>query len=507
MALDPRTPVIVGVGQALNHPASPSGPDDLVDPLDLMEQALRIAGADAHGTQDSSAVSATLAALDVLTSVVSFTWRPSNPSAMVAERLGISPAQLRLSVTGGSVPQKLVADAAQMIAAGKADVVGIAGSEAMHSRSVARRHPEWQVPEWPSADGEPAAQIVGHEIDGLSPLEIQRGIVAPISIYPLFDNAWRAQRGVNIEDHRRQLGKLWASFSSVASQNPNAWIANQLSADEIIAPSASNRMISEPYTKFMVANLPVDMGAAVLLCSVEKARALGIGEDRWVFPLAHVHGDDPHHISDRPSFDRSPAIKRCGMRLTELAGIAPSEADVVDLYSCFPIAVILGAQALGLDLDDPSRPLSVTGGLTFGGGPGNNYVTHSIATMVDRLRNAPGQVGLVSGLSWFATSHALGLYSTTPPERGFLADDVQQDLDGMGTQRTTATLPGPATVETFTIVHDREGPCRVIAALKDAGGTRAWGTIDDRDVAADLSMHDLVGRTGSIDEDGALSLD
>ena len=512
MAIDPRTPVIVGVGQVLHHPDKVSGPEDLVEPLDLMVDALRRAAEDIDGVAEgapSPLGTRLLSNIDRLTSVVSFTWRTANPSLLVAERLGIHPGDLAVTATGGCMPQKLVADAATAILNGDADVVGVVGSEAMFSRGASRKSGLGDV-QWTLQDPEttPPARVFGTETMPLTPLEIERSILLPIQIYPLFENARRARNAWTIDEHRQKIGNLWSSFSEVATANPSAWMREPHSSEEIITASPSNRMIAEPYTKMMVANLPVDMGAAFLMCSYETARSLGIRDDALVFPQSHAHANDHFFISERPELDRSVAIKAAGDRAFELAGASIDDVAHIDLYSCFPIAVALGAEALGLDLEDRTRPLTLTGGLTFGGGPGNNYVGHSIATMVQRLREHPGDLGLLTGLSYFATTHAVGLYSTTPPSTSFQSADVQSVVDAEPIQRVARELEGTVRVETYTVVHDRDnGPEKIIAAVRDQFETRSWVCITDEASIRDLAGTELCGLTGVLTNDGSLILD
>ena len=504
MAIDPRTPVIVGVGQSIHRP---SGTPTLVEPLDLMVEALELAARDAMG--GGATGRGLLEKIERLTSVVSFTWRTSNPSLLVADRLGLTIDDLALSATGGAIPQKLVADAARSIQAGELDVAAIVGSEAMYSKGLSAKNPDLGPASWIQQDeATPKPRRFGADFMPLTELEMARGVLQPVSIYPLFENALRAKEGRSVAEHQERLGDLWASFSKVASSNPVAWITDAISAEEITTRSATNRMIAEPYTKLMVANLPVDQGAAIIVTSFEAALAAGVPRDQLVFPWSHAQGDDPHFISDRPDLGRSPAIEHCGAAALHLASTSIDEVAHVDLYSCFPVAVELGATALGLALDDENRPLSVTGGLTFAGGPGNNYVSHSIATMTERLRAHPGDLGLITGLSYFATCHAVALYSTEPPSTPFAAVDLQTELDRLPLQVVDEAMAGPVEIETFTITHDRHlGPTTVIAAVRDEAQARSWGTITDQAVVRSLSGNDLCGARGTLHTDGTLALD
>ena len=204
----------------------------------------------------------------------------------------------------------------------------------------------------------------------------------------------------------------------MAADNPHAWIRTARTPDEIVTPTPANRMVSFPYPKLCTANMQVDQGAAFIVCSVAAARAAGVAEERWVFPLAGADGNDHWFISERPELHRSPAIRLAGAAALQQAGLDIDDIAFVDLYSCFPAVVQMAANELGLAIDDPDRPLTLTGGLTFGGGPGNNYTSHGIARAVGALRGAPGSAALVTGLGWYATKHSIGVYASRPPEHG-----------------------------------------------------------------------------------------
>ena len=222
---------------------------------------------------------------------------------------------------------------------------------------------------------------------------MQRGVILPVHAYPLFENALRAAEGWTLEEHAARIGALWSRFSEVAAENPDAWIRTPRTADEIVHPGPGNRMVSFPYPKLCTANMQVDQGAASIVCSVEAARAAGVPEERWVFPLAGADGNDHWFISQRPELHRSPAIRYAGAAALEQAGLGIDDVASVDLYSCFPVAVQIAARELGLASDDPTRPLTLTGGLTFGGGPGNNYTAHGIAQRRRRAASGAGDGG------------------------------------------------------------------------------------------------------------------
>ena len=253
----------------------------------------------------------------------------------------------------------------------------------------------------------------------------------------------------------------------------------------------------------MNSNWDLDQAAAVLLCSVEFAESAGIDRDRWVFPWAGTDAHDTYHVSERRDLHSSPAIEAAGKRLYELGGVGPDDVAHIDLYSCFPSAVQVGAASLGLGQD---RLLTQTGGLTFAGGPLNNYVTHSIATMVNVLRDDAGSVGLVSANGGFLTKHAIGLYSTEPRADGFSAADVQDEVDAVPTTPVAPDHVGSATVEAYTVMHGVDGPEEGLCALRTPDGARTWGRVTDAAAAGSMTTEEAIGRAGDLSADGQFAL-
>jgi acetyl-CoA C-acetyltransferase len=304
-----------------------------------------------------------------------------------------------------------------------------------------------------------------------------------------------------LAEHQRRLGVLCGALSAVAAQNAYAWFPRARSAEEIATPTASNRMVGFPYTKYMNAIMEVDQAAGVLMTSVGHARALGIPPARWVYLRGAADAHDLWHVVERVGYAESPAIRAAGRAALTMAGVTIDEVAHLDLYSCFPSAVQLGRDALGIPIDDP-RPLTVTGGLPYAGGPGNNYTMHAIATMLDRLRAAPGSVGLVSGLGWYVTKHAVGVYSTEPGTGPWRAPDthaLQAALDATPHPPLAREPSGAASIETYTVVHDRDGvPVRgfVIGRLADGGARFVAHTPSDRPLLEGLVAREAVGLRG-----------
>jgi acetyl-CoA C-acetyltransferase len=292
-----------------------------------------------------------------------------------------------------------------------------------------------------------------------------------------------------------------APFTSVAASNAeHAWFGEAKTPKQLSTVDADNRMVAEPYTKNLNSILTVDMAAALILMSAETAEAAGVPRDRWVFPWAGAKLDDVWFLAQRPHFDRSVPIEELGRTVFPAAGIGIDDVAHIDLYSCFPSAVQLGANALGIGLDDP-RGLTVTGGLPYSGGPGNNYVTHSIAIMAQRLRENPSDVGMCTGISWYVTKNALGLYSATPPPKGWQNPDVkdtQARIDATAIE-VANDGEGPAIVDAFTVEHDKQrGPVRAPLYATLADGRRVVAVPADEDIPRQLSGRGIIGEKVNI---------
>jgi acetyl-CoA C-acetyltransferase len=447
-----------------------------------------------------------LARVDAVRIVSLLSWRYRDAGALVAERIGATPRQTAVTTPGGNTPQSLVSRTALDIAAGRNDVVLIGGAEAWRTRMSFRatgERPEWTVQD----DSVPEAEVIGDEFTMTHPAEMNRGIIMPVQVYPLFEQALRAAAGRSIDDHLVHISELWSRFSEVAAANPNAWSQHAYTPEEIRTPGPDNRWIGFPYPKLMNSNNNVEQGAALLMCSVEAAERAGVPRDRWVFPHSGADAHDTDAVSHRGDLHSSPAIRAVGRQALAHAGVGIDDVTHVDLYSCFPSAVQIAARELSLPDDDPTRPLTVTGGLSFAGGPWNNYVTHSIATMVGILRDDPGSVGLCSANGGFITKHAIGVYSTEPPADGFKWSNAQDETDRLTQPRDVAPedYDGDVTVESWTVMHNREGePENGIVAALLPDGRRTWGTTQADDVLKAMTVEEFIGRRAHLDGNGGL---
>ncbi len=489
-SLDPNTPVIIGVGQFLNR-----DDDSPLDPLALAVEAARLAAADAGAP-------AVLASLDAIGVVPIVSWRYGDPGPAIAAALGATPSLTLYPSMGGNTPQLLMNRVCERIAAGELSSALVCGAEAYRTRMRARKSDAplpWGrqdltlQPGW--SDG--SSFEMGHAV------ELALGILMPTQTYPMFENALRAAAGRTAAEQSEHIAGIWSRYSEVASANPDAWDRTAYTPAEIATVTATNRIVGFPYTKHMVSNPDVDMASAAIVCSVERATELGVPRELWVFPHSGADGKDPL-LSHRTSFTSSAAIRHTGRAALELAGVGIDDVEHLDVYSCFPSAVEIGCAELGISTD---RQLTVYGGLCFAGGPWNNPVGHAIAAMVGVLRADPGSRGLVTANGGNIQKHSFGVYSTEPPAEGFRTAHPQFAIDTEAPVPVIEGYEGPATIEAWTVMHERDGSRgRAHAVVRTPDGARAWAVSSDDDVALALETGEPVGWTVTIGAESELRL-
>ncbi|WP_406316710.1 acetyl-CoA acetyltransferase [Streptosporangium sp. NBC_01639] len=471
--IDPRTPVIVGVGQSSERIGEPGY--RRLSPVELAAAAVREAIADT-----CAEAAAVAAAVDTVAGVRQFEisgpgapvplGRSTNYPRSVAARVGADPGRAILEVVGGQGPQHLVNELAATIAAGSSQTALVFGSEAISTvRHLAGAEDRPDFGETVEGDLEDR----GYGLEGLfSPFQAAHGLRGAPSQYALFDNARRARLKQTREEYAAGMGALFAPFTKVAAANPHAAAPIERSAEELVTPTEKNRLVAEPYTRYVVAREKVNQGAAVLLMSVAAARRLGVPAEKWVF--LHGHADlRERDLLDRGDLGTSPAAVMAARHALDLAGIGAEDLAAIDLYSCFPIAVSNVCDGLGLAADDP-RGLTVTGGLPFFGGAGNNYSTHAIAEIVQRLRARPGSYGMVGANGGSLSKYSVGVYSTTPTEwRPDGSAALQAEIDAWPAVEQAVRADGWGTIETYTVKHGRGGDrTGIVIGRLEADGRR-----------------------------------
>lgn len=491
--IDPQTPIIVGVGQIMRHWDGvdvAAAPSPLTLQVEAAQRALADSGAAAALTKLIDGVAVVRVNADSVAGIVHPFGRCANPPATLAAELGIERAQGIYSMVGGDQPQVLVNEAAEAIFAGDVDAVLVAGSEAIATMKQARKGRvklDWSY----SVDGPWEDRGLGPIL--LSEHEIANGLGAPTQTYPVFEQALRARLGLDKAAHVALMSELWERFSAVAATNPYAQFPEARSRDFLAAPSDANYPIADPYLKWHVAQDAVNQGAALVLTSVEAARRASIDPAKWIFLHGYSAIKD-RLVSERADLSRSRAMETALEGALEMAGKSTGDIAHFDLYSCFPCAVLLAAEALGVDWR--TTPCTVTGGLPFFGGAGNNYSMHAIATMVERLRAAPEDFGLVLANGGFLSKEAVGVYSAVPPE-------AWRPKPGDGRQAEIDAAPAPpllsetteATIDSYTVTWKKGRPSRgYVVASNDKGRIIARARTGHRATLLTLSGGDAIGR-------------
>jgi len=486
----PSIPVIIGAAQYTQH----KGTEKPLDPLSLMEKTSREALRDA-GIDELAQL------IDCVCVINLFQWPYRDAPGMLSERLGISPVRALYLPVGGNTPQLVVNQAARDLAAGRCSAVLLTGAEAIYSLRKAMSGE--MLLDWPESHS--PERVDGENTSGVNAVEASHNLFLPSFMYPLFETSLRASTGLTPQEHQARMGASFERLSRIASENPHAWSRRFLSAQEIATPTQDNRYIGYPYTKYMNANINVDQAAALVLTTEETARSLGIDRNRWVYPVGGADLNDIWHVSRRPCLHKSPAIRAASRLALEQAGIKLDDVGVFDLYSCFPSAFEIARTEVGIPEDDP-RDLSVTGGLPFFGGPGNNYSMHAIVSVVDRIRADRSLKAMVTANGWYLTKHSVGVYAGSPPSHPWTDRDdsaLQNAIDGEALPEPAEKAEGPLTVEAYVIRHSSTGSPvggTVVGRLED--GSRTLAHMDeDSGSLLHWESHELVGRTGLVRHD------
>ncbi|MEE9910817.1 MAG: acetyl-CoA acetyltransferase [Deltaproteobacteria bacterium] len=488
-------PVMIGAGQVTKKEASSviGG-----SPVDLMAEAVTVAAQDAGVTRQC------LQKADLLVTTSLFSDDGIiNPPGFVADKLDLPDARCMVSGFGGIMPHAMLHHALKAVAENKASLVILTGAEAQHTMQQAKNSGTFTG--WNVTSERPGLPPLTHLglFDGACETEHIHGLSLPATCYPMFENALRQRYGRTITDHTRKLGELMSRFSQVAANNPLAWFRESLTPGEIITVSDANRNTAFPYTKRMNAMLGVNQAAALIVTSEAQARKMGVDPSRWVYVHGYAEASDHWHILEREGYGFSPAIEIVGRTALAQAGVTIADIDFLDLYSCFPVAVQVTRDMLGIAEND-DRPLTVTGGLPYFGGPGNNYVMHAMAQMVEVLRQHPGKTGLVTGNSFYMTKHSAAVCATSPPkDNAAAAADIsvcQKAVDLRPKHEIDPSPSGRGTVETYTVIYDRNNlPGKGVVIGKEENGKRfAAFTPPDPSLFSAMLGEDFCGTAGTV---------
>ena len=482
--LNPHTPVLVGVA-AVQQRVEEAGAG--LEPVAMMVEALNRAADDAGNR-------ALLARADRI-EIPKGIWSYSDPARLVAAEIGADKAETVLAEIG-ILQQTMLNRACNSIATGEVGVVLITGAEAKY-RALRGQIEGVDVPESIQTGVEPDTTLLP-DAELWSPVESAAGLGMPVGYYAILDSALRHAQGLGVDEHRDQMAAMYAEFSRIAAANEDAWAREPVAAEFIREHSPRNKMLAFPYTKLHNSQWNVDQAAGLIFCSVAVAEELDIPRSQWVFPLAGTESNAMSVVAARKELHRSHGFNIAGGKVLELAGKQASDIEVMELYSCFPQAVRVQLAELGLAAD---KPLSVTGAMTFGGGPLNNFVLQATVKMARKLRENPEASGLVTCVSGMNTKQGCAVYSAQPGESGWQFADV---TDAVREATTLCELvgdyEGAATIAGYTVLYQGETPWRAVAVCDLPNGTRTVAYSEDAVVVEGLLTGEFVGRSVAIVE-------
>lgn len=470
-------PVLVGVGVAMRREDDPA---DALEPLDLMLEAIRAAGEDCGAVQ-------LLREVDRI-AVPRGRWRYRNPGGAIAREIGADHAVSVLSSVG-VLQQSLIADACEDIAEGVITSAIVTGADAgyrlLRAKLTGSDAFERDQDNDPDILLEPAAEL-------RHAAELAAGLTMPVGLYALAESARRAAAGLDLETHREGLAQTSARFSAIAAQNPHAWNRDPQNAADIREGGAKNPMQAFPYTRKHCSTWNVDQAAALLLCSEDKADALGIDMSRRIYPWASVESNYMVPLSARPDIAECPGARIAADALYAATGSVSDEVDLVDLYSCFPVAVDCFAEAARLPI---GRDLTLTGGMAFAGGPYNNYFFQATARAAELLRARTGRIALLSCVSGIMTKQAFAMWSAERPQRSFSRLDVSDVVRAQTQARDVETAyDGEGAVVGCTVIYERGAEPYAVLLLDTPQGSRALATSNDDTTIQSIESQEWVGR-------------
>ncbi|KIW78740.1 hypothetical protein Z517_08579 [Fonsecaea pedrosoi CBS 271.37] len=503
-----QIPIVVGVGDFVNRSTAVA---DALEPLTLILNAINNALDDTGLPQDKRRQ--VQAAVDSIDVVRTWTWPYDDLPGDIARGLGVEPRHKFYSDHGGNKVAKLFDHAARRISQGQTNVAIVTGGEALASLSACAAAKKFPPPGWTKTkvgiDGvfSPTDRDMGKDLGAI------HSIGAPIHIYPLFENGFRAHRGQSIPDNHEESSQLYAEFAKVAEKSPYSWnYGKPAPTKEVIGTvTKRNRMICLPYPLLMNAFNTINLAGACILTSTAYAEELGIPKEKWIYALGGAGTQDCDNFWERPNFYTSPSIEQSIDTALRVSGVDKEEIDLFDFYSCFPIVPKVAATHLGLPITHGTKPITLLGGLTSFGGAGNNYSMHAITEMTRQLRQGKGRNGLILANGGVMTYQHVLCLSTTRRRDGSPypdRDPLPQFVTGLTVPKIDAKVEGEqdAVIETYTVEFKRDNtPLRayIVGRLKK-NDHRFVANHADEETLRQLSTgtDEKIGRAGRVHSDG-----
>lgn len=486
--MDPNAPVIAGIGLLMQREDDPLR---ALEPLDLMIEAARAAGFD-------SGSDALLRKVDRIL-IPHGRWNYANPGRVVAAAIGATRAKTTIARVG-VLQQQLIRDACERVQRGECRAVLVLGGEAGRRLQMARRR-GIELSEKP-AEGTPDDEIRPH-VPLREAAELAAGFTMPVGLYAIIESAIAAAHGRTMDEQRDHIADLYSRFSRIAAANPHAWAPHAYGAKEIRDPVPGNPMQAFPYTTRHCSYWSVDQATALLVTTAGEAGRAGVAPEKLVYAVSSGESNHMASVSSRAILHRSPGARLAGHAALAGAGIAAGDLDLVDLYSCFPSAVQICAEELGLD---QRRDLTITGGMAFAGGAYNNAMLHATGQMAAALRQGRGSTGMVGCISGVVTKQAFAVWSRNAPEQAFSSSDVTDEAARTPTLEVIADYEGDARIVGHTVMHERGAPPYAVVIADTECGRRTVAKTGDEGLCRAMEETLMVSSTAVVSNSKLVSV-
>jgi len=465
-------PCIIGVAQQTWRAAQGDAPHPLLQCAAVTQQAAEDCGN-----------KKILEHIDEVDAVLSISWHYDHLAKQLADHLQLKNGERKLSGLSGTHPQRFINEAAEKILKGERRAVLITGGEAFATKKRAKK--ENRTLDWPKAQSKPEHPFE----DPFIPTEIAHEVFQAYTTFALLDSARRAKRGLSLSQNRQQEAQMLSRLSEVAAKNPRAWFPKAYTPAQLFEINDSNRMVSSPYTKNTMAFMDVDMAASIIITSNELADELGVPQEKRIYLRGWGYDKEPPYIAQRHELWHSPAMARASQHALKMANLSIQDMQHMDIYSCFASSLNFSRDVLEIQ-DNDKRSLTITGGLPYFGGPGNNYTTHSVATMVETLRQHRGENGLISGVGMHMTHHVFAIYSSTP---ALPVIDVKVDTSVPALKKLQDQVNGTATILGYTVNYAPHANT-ALAVCELPNGDRCYARCTDAAILKSMDEEEWVGK-------------
>ena len=415
-------------------------------------------------------------------------WKYRDPGKWIAKNNNFQKIPTTYVTKIGVLQQNLINEACLKIQNGEIRASLVLGGEARYKmlRSKIEDIPFYEKELTANPDYYVKAQ---EDLYGKDELE-QLGAMA-VGYYAVIETAIRKSKNEDLESHREAIGEMYQNFSQIAAKNPNAWIDKPFTKEEIITESSKNRMMAYPYNKLHCTSWNVNQSSALIICSEELADKLGIVDTKRVYPITSTENNHMLAIQQRPKLYKSMGMQYAAQKILEEIKRLKIDIDAYDLYSCFPAAVRMFLDALGIS---KNKIISLSGSMAFAGGPLNSYVLHSSVEMIRKIRNGNFNNGLVTGVSGMMTKQSFCVWGKKFEDKFLFHDLTNKAKLEEKPLKILDEHQGEGEIIGYTFFHDENKKIKAVLYLEDKNNRRKVVSTINKEFISLLKFKECVGK-------------